>query len=43
LIIFEEPEATDMFDLSLATIKNLDAVMDSLYEKAHMYRTKYVK
>lgn len=43
LIIFDEPEPTEMFDKSLATIKNLDAVMDSLYEKAHMYRQKYVK
>jgi len=35
LIIFEEQEPTEMFDHSLQTIKNLDVVMDSLYEKVH--------
>jgi 26S proteasome subunit RPN6 C-terminal helix domain len=32
-----------MFDHSIETIKNLDVVMDSLYEKAHLYRQKYIK
>lgn len=43
LIIFDEPEPTEMFDNSMSTIKNLETVLDSLYEKAHMYRQKYVK
>jgi 26S proteasome regulatory subunit N6 len=43
LIIFEEQEPTEMFDHSLQTIKNLDVVMDSLYEKVHQYRQKYTK
>ncbi len=43
LIIFEEQEPTEMFDHSLQTIKNLDTVMDSLYEKVHLYRQKYIK
>ena len=43
LIIFDEPEPTEMFDHSMSTIKNLETVLDSLYEKAHMYRQKYVK
>jgi 26S proteasome regulatory subunit N6 len=43
LIIFDEPEPTEMFDHSLTTIKNLETVLDSLYEKAQMYRQKYVK
>ena len=43
LIIYDEPEPTDMFDHSIATIQNLDKVMDSLYEKAHMFRQKYSK
>jgi 26S proteasome regulatory subunit N6 len=43
LIIFDEAEPTEMFDYSLKTIKNLETVMDSLYEKTHMYRQKYLK
>ena len=43
LIIYDEPEPTDMFDHSIQTIQNLDKVMDSLYEKAHMFRQKYHK
>lgn len=38
LIIFDESEPTEMFDHSITTIKNLESVMDSLYEKAHMHR-----
>lgn len=43
LIIFEQDEPTDMFDHSLTTIKNLDTVVDSLYEKAQHYKKKYLK
>ena len=34
MILFEEEEPTAMFEHSLATMKNLDSVVDSLYEKA---------
>lgn len=43
LIIFEQDEPTEMFDHSLQTIKNLDIVVDSLYEKAQHYKKKYLK
>lgn len=43
LIIFQQDEPTDMFDHSLTTIKNLDTVVDSLYEKAQHYKKKYLK
>jgi 26S proteasome regulatory subunit N6 len=33
LIVFEEGEGTAMFEHSLEVFKNLDSVIDSLYEK----------
>ena len=33
LIIFEEGESAEIFEHSLATFKNLDSVLDSLYDK----------
>ena len=33
LILFEEGESTEMFDHTLDIFKNLDTVLDSLYEK----------
>jgi 26S proteasome regulatory subunit N6 len=33
LIIFEEGESVEMFEHSLDIFKNLDTVLDSLYEK----------
>lgn len=41
LIIFEEPENTELFDNALETLDNIDGVIDSLYEKTQMYKKKY--
>jgi len=38
LILFEETESTAIFEHSKQTFKNLDQVMDSLYEKAQKIR-----
>jgi 26S proteasome regulatory subunit N6 len=38
MILFEEEEPTTMFEYSLATMKNLDSVVDSLYEKAQKFK-----
>ena len=43
LIVFEEDEPTEQFEHSLATLKNLDGVMDALYEKAQKFKEKYHK
>ena len=39
LIIFEKAESTAMFEHTSKTFKNLDSVMDSLYEKAKKIKT----
>lgn len=41
LIIFEQNESTEIFDHSLETFKNLDTVLDSLYEKTQKFKEKY--
>lgn len=41
LIIFEEGESTEVFEHTLATFKNLDDVVDSLYEKAQKFKEKH--
>jgi len=41
LIIYEEEESVEMFEHSLGTLKNLDGVIDSLYEKTQQYKSKY--
>ena len=33
LIVFDEEEGSELFEYSLDTFKNLDNVLDSLYEK----------
>ena len=33
LIVFEQTESTEMFEHSLDIFKNLDSVLDSLYDK----------
>lgn len=33
LIVFEEEESSELFEYSLETFKNLDNVLDSLYDK----------
>ena len=41
LIIFEEGESAEVFEHSLDTFKNLDQVLDSLYEKTQKFKEKY--
>lgn len=41
LIIYEEEESVEMFEHSLGTLKNLDGVIDSLYEKTQNMKSKY--
>lgn len=41
LIIFEKGESTEMFEHSLDIFKNLDTVLDSLYEKTQKFKEKY--
>lgn len=41
LIIFEDPESTEMFETALDTFGNLDGVIDSLYEKTQLFKKKY--
>lgn len=41
LIVFEEAESVAVFEHSLDVIKNLDAVLDSLYEKTQNFKEKY--
>ena len=41
LILFEQGESVEMFDHSIDIFKNLDSVLDSLYEKTQKYRAKY--
>ena len=38
LIVYEEQESVEMFETALGTFKNLDSVVDSLYD-----RTKVLK
>jgi len=38
LIVYEEQESVEMFETALGTFKNLDGVVDSLYD-----RTKVLK
>ena len=41
LIVFETGESTVVFEQSLEVFKNLDAVIDSLYEKTQNFKKKY--
>lgn len=41
LIIFEENESGEIFEHSLDTFKNLDTVLDSLYEKTKKFKEKH--
>lgn len=38
LIVYEEPESVEMFDTALQTFKNLDGVIDSLYDKTKILK-----
>lgn len=41
LILYEEYESCEMFELALDTFNNLDGVIDSLYEKTQGYKQKF--
>eukprot|EP00350_Pseudokeronopsis_sp_OXSARD2_P004654 CAMPEP_0170554440 /NCGR_PEP_ID=MMETSP0211-20121228/12265_1 /TAXON_ID=311385 /ORGANISM="Pseudokeronopsis sp., Strain OXSARD2" /LENGTH=60 /DNA_ID=CAMNT_0010863461 /DNA_START=1079 /DNA_END=1261 /DNA_ORIENTATION=+ len=41
LIIFEENESAELFEHTLETFKNLDGVLDALYDKTHKFKEKY--
>lgn len=41
LIVFEEGEGVAVFEHTLDTFKNLDSVIDSLYEKTQGFKQKY--
>lgn len=43
LILFEEQEPTEMFEHALDTFKNLDQVLDSLYEKTQKFKEKHAQ
>ena len=38
LIIYEEAESVEMFETALDTFKNLDGVIDSLYDKTKILK-----
>ena len=41
LIIFEKGESVEMFEHGLEIFKNLDTVLDSLYDKTQNFKQKY--
>ena len=41
LIIFEKVESAEIFEHTADTFKNLDGVLDSLYEKTQKFKEKY--
>jgi 26S proteasome regulatory subunit N6 len=41
LIIYEKGESVEMFEHTVDIFKNLDTVIDSLYEKTQKYKEKY--
>jgi 26S proteasome regulatory subunit N6 len=41
MIIYEEQESNEMFQTAIDTFKNLDGVVDSLYEKTQAYKKQY--
>lgn len=41
LIIFEQGESVEVFEHTLDIFKNLDTVIDSLYDKTQKYKEKY--
>ena len=43
LILWEEDEPTEMFDLSLQTFSNLEGVLDALYDKTQKFKEQYHK
>lgn len=43
LIVFEEGENVAIFEHSIEVIKNLETVLDSLYDKTQNYKQKYLQ
>jgi len=41
LIVFEQGESVAAFEHSLDIVRNLDAVLDSLYDKTQAFKQKY--
>jgi 26S proteasome regulatory subunit N6 len=41
LIVFEQGESVAMFEHSLEVIRNLDSVLDSLYDKTQTFKQKH--
>jgi 26S proteasome regulatory subunit N6 len=41
LIIFEQGESVEVFEHTLDIFKNLDTVIDSLYDKTQKFKEKY--
>jgi 26S proteasome regulatory subunit N6 len=41
LVVFEEPETTELFDNALDTFANLNNVVDSLYDKTQNFKKKF--
>lgn len=42
MIIYEAQESEVMFEEAIGTFKNLDGVVDSLYEKTQSYKKQYL-
>ena len=41
LVVFEDPESTELFDNAIDTFANLNLVVDSLYDKTQNFKKKY--
>ena len=42
MIIYEEPQSNEVFVHAIDTFKNLDGVVDSLYDKTQNYKKTYL-
>ena len=42
MIIYEEPQSNKVFEHAIDTFKNLDGVVDSLYDKTQNYKKTYL-
>jgi len=40
-VLFEQGESAELFEHTIDTFKNLDGVLDSLYDKTKAFREKY--
>lgn len=41
-VIYEEPQSNKVFEHAIDTFKNLDGVVDSLYDKTQNYKKTYL-